>query len=414
MIAVFLAVIFGVLFGIHFYLWKRLVKDTTTSRRTRLVGTLALVAMVLLLVAGLTFGRLARPDAARWIAWPGYLWMATMFYLLVVLLILEIPRLVLRLAWVKRRRAAAEPAPEPVLVPPASEPPSELPAEPPAAEPPVSAPDPARRLLLARGMAIAAGVTSVATVGYGVSQAMGGPRLDRVAIPLAKLPRQLDGLKIALVSDIHLGPLLGRSHTQRVVDTINRVGADLVAVVGDLVDGSVAELGPAAAPLADLESRYGSFFVTGNHEYFSGYAEWIDEVDSLGLRVLQNERVEIEGLYLAGVNDVTGGEYQHAPDFDKALGDRDTARPVVLLAHQPIQVEEASKRGVDLQLSGHTHGGQIQPFGALVRLEQPVVSGLDTVDGTKVYVTNGAGFWGPPVRVGAPPQVSVIELRATS
>jgi predicted MPP superfamily phosphohydrolase len=189
------------------------------------------------------------------------------------------------------------------------------------------------------------------------------------------------------------------------------MNADLVAVVGDLVDGSVAELGPAAEPLADLRSRFGSFFVTGNHEYFSGYEEWIAEVDDLGLRVLQNERVEIEGLDLAGVNDVTGGEYRHGPDFTKALGDRDTGRPVVLLAHQPVQVTEAAKHGVDLQLSGHTHGGQIQPFGALVRLEQPVVSGLDTVDGTQIYVTNGAGFWGPPVRVGAPPQISVVELR---
>jgi uncharacterized protein len=396
----FLAVVFGVLFGIHFYLWKRLIKDTTVTRRSRLIGTLALVAMVLLVVGGLVFGRLARPDAARWIAWPAYLWLATMFYLLVVLAVLEIPRLVLRLTWVRRRSAE----PEPALVPATGS------ADPPS--PPASAPDPGRRLLLARGMAVAAGVTSVATVGYGVSQAMGAPRLDRVTVPLAKLPRQLDGLRIALVSDIHLGPLLGRAHTRRVVDTINGIGADLVAVVGDLVDGSVAELGEAAEPLADLRARYGSFFVTGNHEYFSGYEEWIAEVDSLGLRVLQNERVEIEGLDLAGVNDVTGNDYQHAPDFAKALGDRDPARPVVLLAHQPIQVTEAARHGVDLQLSGHTHGGQIQPFGALVRLEQPVVSGLDTVDGTKIYVTNGAGFWGPPVRVGAPPQVSVIELRA--
>lgn len=423
MIAVFLLVVFGVLFGIHFYLWKRLVKDTTTRGRARLLGTLGMVAMVLLIVGGLTFGRLARPDVSRWIAWPAYLWLATMFYLLVILAVLEIPRLVLRFTWVRRAQVADEPVPaeEPALVPatesggtapPAD--PSALPTAPPSAGRPARAADPGRRLLLARGMAIAAGATSVATVGYGVSQAMGGPRLARVTVPLAKLPRQLDGLRIALVSDIHLGPLLGRGHTRRIVDMINGVGADLVAVVGDLVDGSVAELGPAAEPLADLRSRYGSFFVTGNHEYFSGYAEWIDEVDSLGLRVLQNERVEIEGLDLAGVNDVTGGDYQHAPDFKKTLGDRDPARPVVLLAHQPIQVTEAAKHGVDLQLSGHTHGGQIQPFGALVRLEQPVVSGLDTVDGTKIYVTNGAGFWGPPVRVGAPPQVSVVELRATS
>jgi predicted MPP superfamily phosphohydrolase len=412
LIAVFLLVVFGVLFGIHFYLWKRLVKDTTRPGRARLIGTLALVAMVLLVVGGLVFGRLMRPDAARWVAWPGYLWLATMFYLLVVLLVLEVPRLVLNLAWVRRRRET-EVAPEPALVPAAAES-VDPPADPPSAPPsPARAPDPSRRLLLARTMAVAAGVTSVVTVGYGVSQAMGPPRIDRVRVPLAKLPRQLDGLRIALVSDIHLGPLLGRSHTRRVVDTINGVGADLVAVVGDLVDGTVAELGEAAEPLADLRARFGSFFVTGNHEYFSGYAEWIAEVDSLGLKVLENQRVEIEGLDLAGVNDITGEDYEHAPDFGKALGGRDPARPVVLLAHQPVQAAEAAKHGVDLQLSGHTHGGQIQPFGALVRLEQPVVSGLGEVDGTKVYVTNGAGFWGPPVRVGAPPQISVVELRSS-
>jgi predicted MPP superfamily phosphohydrolase len=269
-----------------------------------------------------------------------------------------------------------------------------------------------RRLVLARTLAIAAGVTAVGAVGYGVPKALGSPELDEVRIPLAKLPRRLDGLRIALVSDIHLGPLRGRGHTQRIVDMINGTEPDLVAVVGDLVDGSVAELGAAAEPLAQLRARYGSFFVTGNHEYFSGYAEWVAEVGDLGLRVLQNERVDIDGLDLAGVNDITGGQYQHGPDFDRTLGGRDTAKPVVLLAHQPVQAREAAKRGVDLQLSGHTHGGQIQPFGAIVRLSQPVLSGLGTVDGTKVYVTNGAGFWGPPVRVGAPPQVSVITLLA--
>jgi predicted MPP superfamily phosphohydrolase len=266
--------------------------------------------------------------------------------------------------------------------------------------------------LLARGFAVAAGITAVSTVGYGVTRALGPPQIDRVTVPLAKLPRRLDGMRIALVSDIHLGPLLGRPHTERIVRMINEVDADIVAVVGDLVDGTVAELGPAAEPLAGLRAKRGSYFVTGNHEYFSGYEEWVPEVNSLGLRVLENARVDIEGLDLAGVNDVTGGQYQHGPDFDAALGGRDRSRPVVLLAHQPVQVEEASKHGVDLQLSGHTHGGQIQPFGAIVRLQQPLVSGLATINGTRIYVTNGAGFWGPPVRVGAPPQISVIELRA--
>ncbi|MCX4469253.1 putative metallophosphoesterase [Micromonospora sp. MW-13] len=403
----FAALVVGLL---HFYLWKRLVKDTTGPGRWRRTGAVAALVLALLVPATMIGTR----AGLFWLAWPGYLWLAVMFYLLVALLVLEVPMLVARLV-LRRRVVAAEPtaaAPEPVLVGASGG------ADPPAAAA-VDQPDhdPARRLLLARGAAIFAGLTATGVTGYGVRNAMGPPRLDRVRIPLAKLPRGMDGLRIATVSDIHLGPLRGRAHTERIVAMINRLDADLVAVVGDLVDGSVAELGEAAAPLRGLRSRYGSFFVTGNHEYYSGVEEWVPEVDRLGLRVLQNTRQEIRTpggvLDLAGVNDVSAaGTGLAAPaDYAAALGDRDPGRPVVLLAHQPVAAVEAAKFGVDLQLSGHTHGGQIVPFNLLVNLEQPVVSGLGEVDGTKVYVTNGAGFWGPPVRVGADPQITLVELR---
>ncbi|TDC37627.1 metallophosphoesterase [Micromonospora sp. KC213] len=396
---------------IHFYLWKRLVKDTTGPGRWRKAGSVVALVLALLVPATMIT---TRAVGAFWLAWPGYLWLALMFYLLVVLLLLEVPTAVAKLV-LRRRAVVAEPttaAPEPVLVGAAGA------ADPPAAAA-VNQPDhdPARRLLLARGAAIFAGLTAAGVTGYGVRTALGPPQLDRVQIPLAKLPRSMDGLRIATVSDIHIGPLNGPEHTQRIVAMINRLDADIVAVVGDLVDGSVAELGEAAAPLRDLRSRYGSFFVTGNHEYYSGVEEWVREVDRLGLRVLQNERQEIRArggvLDLAGVNDVTAaGTGVAAPaDYAAALADRDTTRPVVLLAHQPVAAHEAAKFGVDLQLSGHTHGGQMVPFNLAVRLQQPVVSGLGEVDGTKVYVTNGAGFWGPPVRVGAPPQVTLVELR---
>ncbi|MGC4833612.1 metallophosphoesterase [Micromonospora vinacea] len=407
----FVAVLALVTGLIHLYLWKRLVRDTTTPGRWRRIGGIA--ALVLALLVPVT---LAGTQAGLyWLAWPGYLWLALMFYLLVVLVVLEVPMLVARLV-LRRRVVAAEPttaAPEPVLVGAAG------PTEPPAAGA-VAAPDhdPSRRLLLARGAAIFAGLTATGVTGYGIRTALGPPHLDRVRIPLAKLPRSMDGLRIATVSDIHLGPLRGRAHTERIVAAINRLDADIVAVVGDLVDGSVAELGSAAAPLRGLRSRYGSFFVTGNHEYYSGVEEWVQEVDRLGLRVLQNRRQEIQArggvLDLAGVNDLTavGTGLAAGPDFAAALGDRDPSRPVVLLAHQPLAAKEAARYGVDLQLSGHTHGGQMVPFNLAVGLEQPVVSGLGEVDGTKVYVTNGAGFWGPPVRVGAEPQISLVELRS--
>ncbi|AEB47921.1 metallophosphoesterase [Micromonospora maris] len=434
---------------IHLYLWKRLVKDTTRPGRWRRIGTVTAVVLALLVPATMMGTR----AGMYWLAWPGYVWLALMFYLLVLLVVLEVPMLVTRL--VLRRRTAVA-APEPVLVGPASTPgtatttgttttvgattttgtttttttaadgpatPGTPPTADEASEPPAAGAigpdhDPGRRLLLARGAAIFAGLTAAGLVGSGVRTAMGPPRLDRVQIPLAKLPRSMDGLRIATVSDIHIGPLRGRLHTERIVAAINRLDADLVAVVGDLVDGTVAELGEAAAPLRDLRARHGSYFVTGNHEYYSGVEEWVAEVDRLGLRVLQNERLEIATrngvLDLAGVNDVSAaGTGVAAPaDYAAALADRDPSRPVVLLAHQPVAAFEAAKYDVDLQLSGHTHGGQIVPFNLLVRLEQPVVSGLGEVDGTKVYVTNGAGFWGPPVRVGAEPQITLVELRS--
>ena len=446
---------------IHLYIWWRLVRDTTRPGPLRRAGGIAALLLTLLVPATM-IGTMGGVEQLSWLAWPGYLWIAVMFYLLVVLLVLELPMLVARLTLrrqARRRTTVAAPAADamPVRVAVAEAGTAAQPAGPgetpvpagrdagpgspgdapsdsatgPAdagtsdgAVPPTgadrdgAAPDPQRRLLLARGAAIFAGLTAAGLTGYGVRTATGAPRIHRVPVPLAKLPRGMDGLRIATVSDIHLGPLLGRAHTERIVAAVNRLDADLVAIVGDLVDGPVAELGPAAEPLRDLRSRYGSYFVTGNHEYYAGVEEWVTELDRIGLRVLQNERAEIRTpagvLDLAGVNDVSadGVGVAAGPDYAAALADRDPSRPVVLLAHQPVQAHEAARYGVDLQLSGHTHGGQIVPFNLLVRLEQPVVSGLGEVDGTKLFVTNGAGFWGPPVRVGAPPEVALVELRA--
>jgi hypothetical protein len=261
---------------------------------------------------------------------------------------------------------------------------------------------------------VAAGVAAAGVSGYGVWRAYAPPEVKRLRVPLARLDPRADGLRVAVIADLHVGPLYGRRQVERVVEIVNSLDPDLVAMVGDLASTEAGAVARDAAPLRRMRSRYGSFFVTGNHEYYHGYEEWLDVADEFGLRVLRNQRVEIThrggAIDLAGVNDREGGRYDDPPDYEAALADRDPARPVLLLAHQPVQVHRAAAYGVDLQLSGHTHGGQLFPFDALVRLEQPMVSGLATIDGTQVYVTNGAGFWGPPMRVGAAPDVTLLEL----
>ena len=372
----FLVIAAAVVALMHLYLWKRLVSDTTRAARTRRVATAAVIALAVLVAATLTLPRWVGPDVAQWFAWPGYLWFGVLFYLVVVLLVLELPRFALRKT---------------------------------------VATDESRRLFLARSAAVVAGAAATGIAGTGVVSALGPPQLRRAAIPLRNLDPAFSGFRIAVVSDIHLGPLLGRSHTERLVRMINEADVDLVAMVGDLADGTVAELGPDAEPLRDLVSREGTFFVTGNHEYYSGHQQWITELERLGLNYLHNARTTLTRgtgtLDIAGITDVTGSSFEDTPDLTAALAGRDTANPVVLLAHQPVQVEEAAEARVDLQLSGHTHGGQLYPFHHLVALAQPGVSGLSKVDDTWLYVTNGAGFWGPPVRVGAPPDISILELK---
>jgi predicted MPP superfamily phosphohydrolase len=394
---IFLSLLLIVLGPVHWYLWRRLVKDTTRSRAGRRAGTIAIYALVASLFAAVIVPRVVGDGTGFFVALVGYIWLAMLFYLLVILLVLEVPRLIAsRLA----RPATVAHAASQVDEAPAAAAPQD--------DAPLDVTGVGRRLVIARGIAIGAGLVAAGVVGSGVRTALGPPQLKRIQIPLTKLPRNLDGYRIAVVSDIHLGPLTGVEHTRRIVDAINGMDADLVAVVGDLVDGTVAELRDEAEPMRGLRSRDGSYFVTGNHEYYSGVEQWIEHVRELGMRPLQNERLEIRGFDLAGVNDAGG-----APDYAKALKDRDPAKAIVLLAHQPVQAHEAAKYKVDLQLSGHTHGGQMAPFNFIVKLQQPIVSGLGEVDGTKVYVTNGAGFWGPPVRVGAPPDITLVELRAS-
>ncbi|MFF8193707.1 metallophosphoesterase [Streptomyces bobili] len=416
--------VLAVLAGANWYLWRRLFRDTTRAAGwVRRGGAVLIAGGWALAVSALVAERTGAPFwLQRVLAWPGFLWLALSVYLLLAVLAGEAVRPLLR-RWLERRAPAEVPVARPVdarheeteTVPSSSRPgakptpPDERPEGPQDTGSTLLA-APSRRLFVSRVVGGAAAVAAVGTVGYGTYGVLRGPQVKRVTVPLARLPRAAHGYRIAVVSDIHLSPVLGRGFAQKVVDTINGTQPDLIAVVGDLVDGSVKDLGPAAAPLAQLTARHGSYFVTGNHEYFSGAEQWVEEVRRLGLLPLENARTELPWFDLAGVNDIAGESEGQGPDFAKALGGRDTARACVLLAHQPVQIHDAVEHGVDLQLSGHTHGGQLWPGNLLADAANPTVAGLERYGDTQLYVSRGAGAWGPPTRVGAPSDITVIEL----
>lgn len=247
---------------------------------------------------------------------------------------------------------------------------------------------------------------------------LGPVRVKPVTITLDRLPSSLDGFRIVQMTDLHIGPMINGNWLRRVVDKANALKPDLIVITGDLVDGSVKELGKHVAPLADLRATHGAYFITGNHEYYSGVEQWCKYVSSLGIRVLRNERVSIPAgqsasFDLAGVDDLASYHFPgEGADLTKALAGRDPNKALILLAHQPAAVEEAATQGVDLQLSGHTHGGQIWPFTYLVYLQQPFTKGLYHYGDTKtqVYVSSGTGFWGPPMRLGTSAEITHITL----
>jgi uncharacterized protein len=367
---------------LHGYVWWRLVRGTTRPGRTRRSLTLLTVVLAVLTVLAVFLRGQVPMALATPLAWVGFTWLGLVFYLFLATLATEPIRVALRLL----RRSRDAPGPQ---------------------------------LSRRRFLAAAAGAAAVGVAGTGLVLANSAPVVRRVPIRIPRLDPALAGLRIVTFSDGHLSATYGGRRFERVVETVNAQRPDVVAIVGDLVDGEVAELREDVAPLADLVSAQGVFFVTGNHEYFVDTTAWLRHLPTLGVEVLRNERVPILGgtasFDLAGIDDRTAdrsGLPGHGADLDAALDGRDDDVPVVLLAHQPVQVEQARAAGVDLQLSGHTHGGQLWPFDYAVLTDQPVVEGWSQQGSTQLYVTSGAGYWGPPMRVGARPEVTVIELQA--
>jgi len=237
-----------------------------------------------------------------------------------------------------------------------------------------------------------------------------------VDVPLAHLPPQLEGFTIVQISDIHVGPTIKRNFVEAIVDRVNRLSADMVAITGDVVDGSVRELAHHTEPLGRLESRHGTYIVTGNHEYYSGAHAWIHELRRLGTRVLLNEHVVLDHdgakVAVAGVTDYSAHHFDpsHKSDPHGAVKGAPTGAVKILLAHQPRSASSAAAAGYDLQLSGHTHGGQFWPWNLFVRLQQPFTAGLNRLGRMWVYINRGTGYWGPPMRFGVPSEITLIRL----
>lgn len=361
-------------------LHRRYVRTTRLPRVAAIAADVVIVVGALLAVIGALSGRLLDPSWARVPAFVGWTWMAVVLYLVLGTAILGVVTLTIRVTSLARRRDSST-----------------------------------LRLRTHRVGSAVIVVASLATVGYGLAEAA-DPRVTRTTVTLERLPRQFDGVRVALVSDLHVGPARGPELVEDVVDDIRAQEPDMVVLAGDLTDGTVELVGDDLAPLRRLSAPLGVFAVSGNHEYYvDDGGRWLDFWDDLGVTVLRNERRSVErggaSIDVVGITDATAPA-PYEPDLDRALAGRDADRLAFLVAHQPRQAFEATDRGVDVQVSGHTHAGQIWPIRYLVPLQQPTVEGLDTVGSTTVYTTRGAGAWGPPVRVGAPPEIAVLELRA--
>jgi uncharacterized protein len=381
-IVVFITVISLVVGGIHYYLWSRLVRAPDLGPTWGRWGGWLFIGLAVLTPAGVMLGRVLDRPAAKVVAAVTYGWMGVAILLFFLLVSSEVVRAAIQTFALLTSGSL----------------------------------DPARRAFLSRGIAGTASVAALALAGVGAASALGQVAVRRVQVTLRRLPRSLSGFRVAQLSDLHIGPTLGAAWLADVVARTNALDPDIVVITGDLVDGSVDELRAEVAPLGDLRAKHGVFFVTGNHEYYSGVDAWIAELGRLGVRTLRNERVSIgegdESFDLAGVDDWSAHGHGHGRDLARAVAGRDEQRELVLLAHQPKQIHEAAERGVGLQLSGHTHGGRIFPWGLFVRIDQPYVAGLAKQGETHIYVSRGTGFWGPPMRVAAPSEIALVELMA--
>lgn len=369
LLVVAIAAVWG---GIHFYVWARLVRDTGLPGQSIAAAVLVFVALLSLLA----LSHRAPRAIAGVVHAVAFSWMGAILPLVTFLALGDLAHLTLS--------------------------------------------NPANSLFASRLEAVIASVFAAATSIYGWVLASRPPPLTKVDVGLSKWPAKMDGLRIVQISDLHVDVAMHVSEVEELVARVNAQQPDLIALTGDMVDGTPASLAEKVAPLGKLSARYGVWFVTGNHEYYSGGKRWIETFRSLGIGILHNERVRIgdgdAGFVLAGVPDWRGGDFgeNHRPRVADTLSGSNPSDEVILLAHQPRQFPQAAELDIGLQLSGHTHGGQLWPFTILVALAEPFVAGLYRRDRSQLYVSRGTGTWGPRVRTLAPQELTELTIRRSA
>jgi predicted MPP superfamily phosphohydrolase len=367
-----LAIFLSVFFGLHVYLWVRLVYDTALPQPLFTLATAA-IASLMALVPVVVFLRVSVLSRIL------YLWMGVGFLTCSALLAVDVLRGIVGLV------GRIEPG--------------YLRVSP----------------IAPRSSATIALCVGLIAIAVALFEGLRVPRVRSLTVPATGKAASLSGLTIVQLSDVHIGPTHRRAFLSAVVDRVNSLSPDLVVITGDLVDGSVDSTGDQLLPLRDLRAPLGVAYVPGNHEYYHGGPAWTAHIASLGVRVLLNDGAIVSdgerSFFLAGVDDPASRRSRGGgPDLRRALANRPAGAPTILLSHQPIGFEEAAAAGVHLQLSGHTHGGQIFPFGFLVSLRYPFVAGLYQLGESYLYVSRGTGFWGPPMRLAAPSEITELEL----
>lgn len=381
----FFGVFLALLVAGHVYLYRRLVRDVTTSARSRRVGMGVLAALFVVLFVGPFLAVRVEGQWAQYLATVSWSWLGMSLYLTLIIAALSITR---RIASASEKRRPAHPVV-----------------------------DESRRQFISRAIAGTAVIAAGGSGAFGAWRAFNLPAVTELAVKLPGLPKALDGFRIIQLSDVHVGSVIRNRFIDAVVDQCVGLKADALVITGDLMDGSVEALGPTVARLMKINPRYGSYFCTGNHEYYSGDVEWADALSKMGVQVLRNRHVAVgEGTHsfdMIGVDDWRAPkDGPHFYDLDKTTAGRDSTRASVLLAHQPAGFDLATAKGIGLQLSGHTHGGQMFPMTSLVKLQWPHAAGTLVSGDSTLYVSRGTGFWGPPMRIGSPPEIVRITLTA--